>query len=423
METLQVVVMTVLMFFIIVTVHEWGHYYFAKRAGVLVREFAIGFGPKLFSYKKDETVFTLRLLPFGGYARMAGEDPELVEIQPGQTIAIRTANEVVKTIFVDQLDNRKNVIRGEVQSIDIIDDLKIVLDVDGDIQTFNVDPKAMMSIKGQDIQIAPRNRQFNSATVGQRALSIFAGPAMNFILAFILCLILVRMTGVPVENPTGVVLGQVTSDSPAQSSGLLKGDLVEKVNGTEVGGDSAKMVSLIEASAGKPMEWTIERGGQEQTVTITPKANEKNVGKVGVAVEPQTRSASLGETFSYAGERFIDMSTTILTSLKMLIFGQFHLNDLAGPVGTIQVTTEVARQGLDSMILWTALISTNLGIFNLLPIPALDGSRLIFLFVEWVRRKPLEPSKEGLVHLIGFGMLFLLMIAVTYNDIVRLIKG
>ncbi|WP_322903972.1 RIP metalloprotease RseP [Paenibacillus campi] len=425
METIQVIIMTVLMFFVIVTVHEWGHYFFAKRAGVLVREFAIGFGPKLFSYKKDETVFTLRLLPFGGYARMAGEDPELAEIQPGQTIAVRTVGEQVKSIFVDQLDNRRNVIRGEVQSIDLVDDLRIVMDVDGEVQTFPVHPQAMMTVKGQEIQIAPRNRHFNSASVGHRALSIFAGPAMNFILAFVLCVVFVRMTGVPVDNPQGVVLGQVTAASAAQAAGLQKGDIVEKINGVSIGGDSTKMISMIEQSPGKAMQWTIDRNGQQETITVTPKAdpNSNNVGKVGVSVTAQTRPAGLVETFTQAGHQFVDMSTAILTGLKKLVFGEFHLNDLAGPVGTVDMTAQVARQGLASMILWTALISTNLGIFNLLPIPALDGSRLIFIFVEWIRRKPIEPSKEGLVHVIGFAMLFLLMIAVTYNDIVRLIKG
>ncbi|GGJ22475.1 RIP metalloprotease RseP [Paenibacillus hunanensis] len=425
METIQVIIMTVLMFFVIVTVHEWGHYFFAKRAGVLVREFAIGFGPKLFSYKKDETVFTLRLLPFGGYARMAGEDPELADIQPGQTIAVRTAGDQVKSIFVDQLDNRRNVIRGEVQSIDLVDDLRIVMDVDGEVQTFAVHPQAMMTVKGQEIQIAPRNRHFNSASVGQRALSIFAGPAMNFILAFVLCIIFVRMTGVPVDNPQGVVLGQVTEASAGQVAGLQKGDIVEEINGVRIGGDSAKMIGMIEQSPGKAMEWKIERNGQQETINVTPKAdpNSNNVGKVGVSVSPQTRPAGFTETFTQAGHQFVDMSTAILGGLKKLIFGQFQINDLAGPVGTVDMTAQVARQGLASMILWTALISTNLGIFNLLPIPALDGSRLIFIFVEWIRRKPIEPSKEGLVHVIGFAMLFLLMIAVTYNDILRLIKG
>ncbi|WP_458119138.1 RIP metalloprotease RseP [Paenibacillus sp. Z6-24] len=423
METLQRIIMIVLMFFTIVTVHEWGHYFFAKRAGVLVREFAIGFGPKLFSYKRNETVFTLRLLPFGGYARMAGEDPELAEIQPGQTIAVRTSDNLIKTIFVDQLDNRKNVIRGEVQSIDLVDDLKIVMDVDGEVQTFAVHPQAMMMARGQEIQIAPRNRHFNSASVGKRALSIFAGPAMNFILAIVLCLIYVRMAGVPVDNPTGVQLSQVMSDGAAAQAGLEKDDVVEKVNGTTIGNDSEKMVKLIQDSPNKTMEWVVKRDGKEQTVNVTPSPDASNIGKVGVVTGVETRSASFTETFTYAGKDFADMSVLILESLKRLIFGQFELDQLAGPVGTIQATNDIAKLGLEQMIRWTAIISINLGIFNLLPIPALDGSRLIFIFVEWIRRKPLEPSKEGLVHVVGFAMLFLLMIAVTYNDILRLIRG
>lgn len=156
METIQVVFLTVLMFFVIVTVHEWGHYYFAKRAGILVREFAIGFGPKLFSYKRNETQFTLRLLPFGGYARMAGEDPELVEIQEGQTIAVRSADDQVKMIYLDQLDNRKNVIRGEVISIDMERALKLQLDVDGEIQEYRIHPQAMLVSRGKQTQIAPK---------------------------------------------------------------------------------------------------------------------------------------------------------------------------------------------------------------------------------------------------------------------------
>ncbi|GJM71426.1 hypothetical protein HMSSN036_36420 [Paenibacillus macerans] len=107
MELLKIIFLTVLMFFIIVTVHEWGHYYFAKRAGILVREFAIGFGPKLLSFRRGETQFTLRLLPFGGYARMAGEEPELVQIAEGQTVALRLDGDTVRKIYLDRLDSRK----------------------------------------------------------------------------------------------------------------------------------------------------------------------------------------------------------------------------------------------------------------------------------------------------------------------------
>src|SRR5690606_22548044 len=110
--------LTVLLFFVLVTIHEWGHYYFAKRAGILVREFAIGFGPKLFSFRRGETKYTLRLLPFGGYVRMAGEDPETVQIQPGQTVAVETdERDVVTKIYLDRIDERMNAVRGEVKTI------------------------------------------------------------------------------------------------------------------------------------------------------------------------------------------------------------------------------------------------------------------------------------------------------------------
>lgn len=231
METLQIVVLTVLMFFVIVTVHEWGHYYFAKRAGILVREFAIGFGPKLFSYKHQETVFTLRLLPFGGYARMAGEDPELIEIQPGQTIAIKAADGLVKSIYLDQLDNRKNVVRGEILTIDLERRLMIEMDVDGEKQQFPVHPQAMLIARGQETQIAPKDRQFNSKTVGQRALAIFAGPFMNFLLAFVLFAIHAMIAGVPAENPTYVKIGNISEGMPAAEADLRKGDIIETING------------------------------------------------------------------------------------------------------------------------------------------------------------------------------------------------
>lgn len=419
----QVVFLTVLMFFVIVTVHEWGHYYFAKRAGILVREFAIGFGPKLFSYKRNETQFTLRLLPFGGYARMAGEDPELVEIQVGQTIAVRVVNEEVKKIFLDQLDNRKNVIRGEVESIDLDQALTLKLNVDEDVQQYRVHPQAMMVTKGQETQIAPRNRQFGSKTVGQRALSIFAGPVMNFILAFILFAIHIQMAGIPLENPTYVQIGNVSEGMPASEANLKKGDIVDSINGTPIGADYQKMISLTAASQDKPMEWTIRRGSETFNVTLVPRAMEgQEGGKVGITPELPSRKASFGETITDSGKTMVSTTEMIFQGFSQLI-NQFSMDDLGGPVRTFEVTGQIAKQGIEQLTYWAAILSLYLGIFNLLPIPALDGSRLVFLGVEWVRGKPLDPNREGLVHFVGFAMLFLLMIAVTYNDILRLING
>ncbi|MNK03054.1 Regulator of sigma-W protease RasP [compost metagenome] len=423
MEMLQIIFLTVLMFFLIVTVHEWGHYYFAKRAGILVREFAIGFGPKLFSYKRDETQFTLRLLPFGGYARMAGEDPELVGVQPGQTVALRLSGNTVTKIYLDRLDNRKNVIRGEVQSADLEDKLQIILDVDGDSQTFPVDPKAVLIAKGKETQIAPRDRQYGSKTVGQRALSIFAGPLMNFILAFILFALHTQMAGIQIENPTYLEIGEVSKGMPADEAHLQKGDIIDTINGVKVGADRDNMIKLISASKDKPMNWTVIRNGGPIQVTLTPRemAGQEG-GKVGVTPVYPTRSAGFGETFTTAGHDMVNTTEAIFLGFKQLI-NKFNMNDLGGPVRTFEVTGQIAKQGIVQLTYWAAILSLYLGIFNLLPIPALDGSRLVFLGVEALRGKPVDPSREGMVHFVGFAMLFLLMIAVTYNDILRLING
>ncbi|MEO2213859.1 RIP metalloprotease RseP [Paenibacillus amylolyticus] len=423
METIQVVFLTVLMFFVIVTVHEWGHYYFAKRAGILVREFAIGFGPKLFSYKRNETQFTLRLLPFGGYARMAGEDPELVEIQEGQTIAVRSADDQVKMIYLDQLDNRKNVIRGEVISIDMENALKLQLDVDGEIQEYRIHPQAMLVSRGKQTQIAPKDRQFGSKTVGQRALAIFAGPLMNFILAFVLFAVYAQMAGVPVENPKNLEIGEVLEGGAADQANLQKGDIIETINGTVIGTDSQKMVSMIADSKDKPMEWTLRRGSDTFNITITPRAVEgQEGGKVGIVPTLPTRSVGFVETFEVSGVAMVDTTKVIFEGFKHLI-NQFNMDDIGGPVRTFEVTGQIAKQGIEQLTRWAAILSLYLGIFNLLPIPALDGSRLVFLGIEALRGRPVDPNREGMVHFIGFAMLFVLMLAVTYNDILRLING
>ncbi|MGC6586014.1 RIP metalloprotease RseP [Paenibacillus sp. Dod16] len=420
----RVVFLTVLMFFVIVTVHEWGHYYFARRAGILVREFAIGFGPKLFSYKRHETQFTLRLLPFGGYARMAGEDPELVEIQPGQTIAVRlNAENQVKKIYLDQLDNRKNVIRGEVQFMDMVDRLSVRLDVDGEFQQFEIHPQALTVAKGVETQIAPRDRQFGSKTVGQRALAIFAGPVMNFILAFVLFALHIQMAGIPVENPTYVQIGEITKGMPADEADLKEGDIIESINGTAIGADYQKMIELIAASKDKPMEWTVRRGEESFDLTLTPRTMEgQEGGKVGIVPELPTRSAGIGETITGSGTAMVDTTNIIFQGFRQLI-QKFSMDDLGGPVRTFEVTGQIAKQGIEQLTYWAAILSLYLGIFNLLPIPALDGSRLVFLGIEALRGKPVDPNREGMVHFVGFAMLFLLMIAVTYNDILRLING
>ncbi|MFD2116792.1 RIP metalloprotease RseP [Paenibacillus yanchengensis] len=419
MQTIQVVFSTVMVFFVIISIHELGHFIFAKRAGILVREFAIGFGPKLLAWKKNETNYTLRLLPIGGYVRMAGEDPELVEVQPGQTVAVRLKDNIVTRIYLDRLDERSNVMRGEVESVDIEHKLTMTLLVDGVSESYPVARETHLVARGMETQIAPYDRQFNSKTVGQRAMTIFAGPMMNFILAFGLFIAYVQMAGVNEK----ILVNEVMENMPAATTELQQNDEIKAVNGQEIGIDYDLMLDIIGVSAGKPIVMDILRDGQPLQVTLTPVANEDGIGKIGLVSKYGTRSATLSESFTQPVVLMKDMTVTIFQSLKMLFTLQFKLDDLAGPVRTAEITSEIARQGIVQLTRWTGLLSLYLGIFNLLPVPALDGSRLMFLGLEAVRRRPIEAAKEGFVHFIGFAMLMILMLVVTYNDILRLIRG
>jgi regulator of sigma E protease len=418
LSNIQIGLQIVLMFFLLVTLHEWGHFYFAKRAGILVREFAIGFGPKLFSYKKNETTYTLRLLPIGGYVRMAGEDPEIVQISSGQTIGIKLKNDKITHLYLDQLDRRANSIQGEVETIDLEKDLHVRMLVDGESVRFPVVADAMMVARGKETQIAPWDRQFGSKTVGQRALSIFAGPVMNFLLAFVLFLLVMVLNGMP----TNVKLGEIEEGKPAQVAGLMKGDIVLEVNHTPIGKDQTKLSELIRASKDQPMTWIIERNKEQMQKTITPVDIEGTV-RVGIVLGYDKRNVTFGEAFTGAWDNMVYVTKNILIGFKQLVFGQFKMDDLGGPVRIVEVSGQFASAGIASMVSWSALLSLYLGIFNLLPFPALDGSRLMFLGLEAVRGRPVDPNREGMVHFIGFAMLMLLMIAVTYNDIMRLIQG
>ncbi|OXM84705.1 RIP metalloprotease RseP [Paenibacillus rigui] len=417
MATLQNAFQIILLFFVLVTIHEWGHFYFAKRAGILVREFAIGFGPKLLSFKKGETRYTLRLLPIGGFVRMAGEDPEIVQINPGQRIALALNNNEVTHIYLNDFDQRSNAVEGVVEEIDLERRLFIKLDLDGEMKQYAVHPQAMMVSKDKETQIAPWDRQFGSKTVGQRALSIFAGPMMNFILAFVLFVTVVFMAGVPDK----VKIQSTVAGSPAEKAGLLANDIILNVNNEPIGADRNKLTSLIKQSVNKPMIWIIERNKEQIRKEVTPE--DKGGGLVGVTLMAETRKATVGDAFSNGWSSLTSATMSILDSFGKLVTLQFKMDDLGGPVRIVEFTSEQASAGIAQYTFWAGLMSLYLGLFNLLPFPALDGSRLVFLGFEALRGKPVDPNRESIVHFVGFAMLMLLMIAVTYNDILRLIKG
>ncbi|UOQ47841.1 RIP metalloprotease RseP [Gracilibacillus caseinilyticus] len=409
----------ILMFGLLVFVHEFGHFYVAKKTGMLVREFAIGFGPKVFSIVKNETLYTIRLLPMGGYVRVAGEDPEIIDIKPGQHIGLTFNNDgEVNQIIVNNKAKHPDAFIIEVEHIDLDHNLTIEgYEIDEEKKySFRVNEKADFIMDERSTQIAPYNRQFGSKSVGQRALQLFAGPLMNFVLTIVIFIVLANIQGVPVDD---VRIGSVVNDSPAQEAGLQANDTVIGIEGTSISSWD-EFQEIVQSSPNESLEMTVLRNDEEVAVEVTPAAvetAEDTIGQVGVTLALEK---SFLRAIPYSLEETYRWSTLILTNVTKLITGQFSIDVLSGPVGIYDATDQVVKTGLMNFMTWTAVLSVNLGIMNLLPLPALDGGRLIFVGLEAVRGKPIDPQKEGIVHFIGFALLMLLMIVVTWNDIQRL---
>ncbi|HWO77991.1 MAG TPA: RIP metalloprotease RseP [Bacillus sp. (in: firmicutes)] len=417
---MDTVIAFILIFGSLVFFHELGHFVFAKRAGILCREFAIGFGPKILSFRKGETLYTIRLLPIGGYVRMAGEDPEVVEIKAGYRVGLQLneKEEVIK-IILNKKDQYENIRLMEVENVDLEHDLFIagyVEDGEEDVRVrYPIHPSATIVEDDQETIIAPYNRQFASKSLGQRAMTIFAGPLMNFILAFLIFIIIGFLQGVPIEDP---VLGEITNDGAAKEAGLREGDVVQSINGAEVT-NWTDIIEIVRDHPGEEVTFSIVRDGELIELPVVPHVFEENnqeYGQIGVYRPFEKNPLAVAE---YGVTETYFWTKQIIYILGKMVTGNFSIEMLSGPVGIYKSTEEVANAGIYNLMKWTALLSINLGIMNLLPIPALDGGRLLFFAVELVRGKPIDRQKEGIVHFIGFALLMLLMLVVTWNDIQR----
>ncbi|GAA0365339.1 RIP metalloprotease RseP [Bacillus horti] len=417
------VISIVVVFGALIFFHELGHLILAKRAGILCREFAIGFGPKLFSFVRNETVYTIRLLPLGGFVRMAGEDPELIDIKTGHDVAVITNREgQVEKLIINNKKDFPEAKTINVSKIDLVHKLVIEgYDHEDQLLSFDVHPQAKMVYNGKETQIAPWDRQFGSKTVGQRALAIFAGPLANFLLAVVLLFAFALYNGLPGEE---ALIGEVIPDSAALEAGLQDGDLVTAINGESIQ-RWTDFQRIISSYPEQEVNLTISRDGQQIEVPVTPMSRETQTlegevvyeGFIGVA--PATERSFLA-AIQYGFVRTYEIIALLFQALGMLVTGTFTIDDLAGPVGIFQITGQAAEQGLAVLLQFAAFLSINLGIMNLLPIPALDGGRLIFIGLEALRGKPIDPQKESLVHFVGFALLMLLILVVTWNDIQRI---
>ncbi|MFD2657167.1 RIP metalloprotease RseP [Gracilibacillus thailandensis] len=413
------VIAFILMFGLLVFVHEFGHFYVAKKTGMLVREFAIGFGPKVFSTVKNETLYTIRLLPMGGYVRVAGEDPEIIDIKPGQHIGLTFNNDgEVKEIIVNNKEKHPDAFVIEVEHIDLDHALTIQgYEINEDEKySFRVNRKASFIMDEKATQIAPYDRQFSSKTVGQRGLQLFAGPFMNFVLSIVIFLVLANIQGVPVKE---MQVGAVADNSPAQEAGFQADDKVIEIEGQSIS-KWEDFQEIVQESPNETLEMIVLRGEQQVPLEVTPALIESPEGDFGQVGVIQATEKSFVRSIPYSLEETYRWSTMILTNLGKLITGQFSIDVLSGPVGIYDATDQIVKTGFMNFLMWTAALSVNLGIINLLPLPALDGGRLLFVGLEAVRGKPIDPQKEGVVHFIGFALLMLLMIIVTWNDIQRL---
>lgn len=367
------VVIAILIFSIIIIIHEMGHFLLAKKNGIGVTEFSVGMGPRIITVVKankglsmkflassddcmnrpdwkDKTKYSIKILPLGGSCMMLGED-------------------------------------------ETVDD----------------------------------DRAFGKKSVWARISVIFAGPFFNFILAFILALIIIGCNG---YDPA--IISEVSKDSAMAEAGFEKGDLITKINGSrirflrEVNREFA-FQPVSEAA----VDITVERNGKTITNTVTPKLDEDGKYKLGLGyshVYPNVRPDALG-TLKYSIHEVNYWIVTTVKSLGQIIQGRVKMDDLAGPVGIVNIIGDTYEKSkpdgigfvLLNMLNISLLLTANLGVMNLLPIPALDGGRLVFLFLEAIRGKPIDQEKEAIVHLVGLVALMILMVVVMFNDVGRLI--
>ena len=409
----------ILVFGIIVVVHEFGHFYFAKKSGILVREFAIGMGPKIFAHiGKDGTAYTIRILPLGGYVRMAGWGDDTTEIKTGTPVSLTLTDDgKVKRINLSGKKLDQTALPMQVTQFDFEDKLFIKGLVLEEEKTFAVDHDAtVVEADGTEVRIAPLDVQYQNATIWGKLITNFAGPMNNFILGVVVFWILIFMQG-------GVRDVDTNQFHIMPQGALAKVGVPETAQITKIGShEVSNWESLIQAvesetkdKTAPTLDVTISEKGSDKQVTVTP---EENQGRYLLGVQPGIKSDFLS-MFVGGFTTAADSALRILSALKNLIF-QPDLNKLGGPVAIFKASSDAAKNGIENVLYFLAMISINIGIFNLIPIPALDGGKIVLNILEAIRRKPLKQEIETYVTLAGVVIMVVLMIAVTWNDIMRL---
>lgn len=359
-------IVAIVIFALLVSSHEFGHFITAKLSGMYVQEFSIGMGPLLLAKQIGETKYSLRLLPLGGFVRVLGEDIEEEE-------------------------------RSGIEPIDV-----------------------------------PAERRYQNRPVWQRIIFAAAGSFMNLLSAVIIFALMFMIVGeaVPIENP-GTTISAVVEDGPAHRAGMQAGDVIVEIDGVHVDTWEELISIIAPASVEQPLHVVIERVSADDIVhtiplDIQPELNEDgSKSVVGIyALTAERKAVGLIRGLSLGVQSTWETSVMMVDVLGDLFTGQINIMDkeegLTGPVGIIQIIDQSTQQGWLYVCNLAALLSINLGIINLLPIPALDGSKVLLLLYEGVRGKAIAPEKEGFLNMIGFAFLMTLILFVTFKDVMNL---
>ncbi len=450
------------MLLLLVVVHELGHFWSAKAFGIKVLEFGVGYPPRAFGIYtgRTETLLTPETL----YITPTDVSPTRPGIQPGQIVRILSDETAAGQLVAEYVEvrrpsgpgnllkslgrfaglgatasdtpnaGRRRISLDDVQSDrylrhegrvkEIHDDRIVLADM---LYSVNWLPLGgFVRLSGENNPAAPRSLARRS--LAQRAIVLAAGSAMNALFPIVAFTIMLMVPHTELVGGT-VEITEVVPDSPAQAAGLLPGDRVQAVAGRPLDSPEA-LVREVRLGAGSEMQWAIERDGQPRTIEIIPRRDPPpGQGSAGVAftvVDQQEirRSEPPWTAVPMAAARTWEVVTLLGREIRGW-FGDGPGPELSGPIGIAHITGEVTRQGgLEGWLFVAILLSINLAVLNILPIPMLDGGRLLFVFIEWIRGGKRVPSeKEGLVHLIGFVALLALVIAISANDIIRLVQG
>ncbi|MCI6820243.1 MAG: RIP metalloprotease RseP [Clostridiales bacterium] len=330
------IIYAIIIFCLLIFVHELGHFIVAKACGVKVNEFAIGMGPAIFKKQKGETLYAVRLFPIGGFCAMEGEDEDSED-----------------------------------------------------------------------------DRAFNNKPAWQRALVLTAGSFMNLLTAVVLMIVIAFVVG-----QATTTVNEVLDDSPAYRAGMMSGDRIVEVDGTAVD-EWNDVITYIGESSRDTADIVVERDGAQQTLTAALEYD-KESGRNKIGITPEMKHSVAGSVGSGMKNTW-NMTVMMYKVIKQLFTGDVSVSELSGPVGIVYAVNQSAKAGVIYVVYLASLLSLNLAIMNMLPFPALDGGRLLFLLIRKITGKRITDAIEGKIHFIGIILLMVLIVYVTWNDIVKFI--